>query len=203
MCGKNLSSETFSPLGVQRRYNYALQPMSKADFTQLVTADQPEAPAYFVYDAMLNRRERSTLDEALEREHKPLTLDIVLRLMNTGAQAIDVREPADFAGAHLAGSLNIGLVGSYATWAGTLLDPNKPIVLIAEPGTEQEAAMRLGRIGFDNVEGYLDGGMQALEHRPDLVQRIERMAAPTLAEQLAESISPVVLDVRTEREWAG
>lgn len=201
MCGKNLSSDTFSPLGTQRRYNYALQPMSKAAFTKLVTADQPEAPAYFLYDAMLNRRERATLDTALEREHQPLSLDYVLRLMNTGAQAIDVREPADFAGAHLAGSLNIGLVGSYATWAGTLLDPGTPLVLVAEPGTEQEAAMRLGRIGFDQVAGYLDGGMQALESRPDLVLRVERMTTPTLAEQLAEADPPVILDVRTEREW--
>ena len=201
MCGKNLSSDTFSPLGVQRRYNYALQPMSKADFTKLVTADQPEAPPYFIYDAMLNRRERSTLDETLAREHQPLTLDTVMQLMNTGAQVIDVREPADFAGAHLSGSLNISLVGSYATWAGTLLDPKKPVVLVAEPGTEQEASMRLGRIGFDNVEGYLDGGMQALEGRPELLQRIERMTAPTLAEQRTEAEPPVVLDVRTEREW--
>lgn len=121
--------------------------------------------------------------------------------MNTGAQVIDVREPADFAGAHLAGSLNISLAGRYATWAGTLLDPKKPVVLVAEPGTEQEAAMRLGRIGFDNVEGYLDGGMQALASRPELVQRIERMTAPTLAEHLTEAEPPVVLDVRTEREW--
>jgi rhodanese-related sulfurtransferase len=150
---------------------------------------------------MLNRRERPTLDATLEREHQPLTLERVLRLMHTGAQVIDVREPADFAGAHLAGSLNISLVGSYATWAGTLLDPKKPVVLVAEPGTEQEAAMRLGRIGFDNVEGYLDGGMQALESRPDLVQRIERITAPTLAERLAEADSPMILDVRTEREW--
>jgi rhodanese-related sulfurtransferase len=175
--------------------------MSKAAFTQLVTADQPEVPAYFIYDAMLNRRERPTLDETLEREHQPLPLDRILRLMNTGAQVIDVREPADFAGAHLAGSLNISLVGSYATWAGTLLDPTQPVILVAEPGTEQEAAMRLGRIGFDNVEGYLDGGMQALESRPDLVQRLERITAPTLAERLTETDPPVILDVRTEREW--
>ncbi|MDH3601878.1 MAG: rhodanese-like domain-containing protein, partial [Candidatus Tectomicrobia bacterium] len=160
-----------------------------------------EAPAYFVYDAMLNRRERATLETTLEREHNPMTLDDVLRQMNAGAQVIDIREPADFAGAHLTGSLNISLIGSYATWAGTLLDPKQPVVLVAEPGQEEEGAMRLGRIGFDNVAGYLDGGMQALEARPDLVRRIERITAPTLAEQLREAEPPVVLDVRTEREW--
>jgi rhodanese-related sulfurtransferase/glyoxylase-like metal-dependent hydrolase (beta-lactamase superfamily II) len=203
MCGRNLSTETVASLGNQRRYNYALQPMSKADFTKLVTADQPDAPAYFLYDAMLNRQERATLETTLEHEHHPMALDDVLRQMNAGAQVIDIREPADFAGAHLAGSLNISLVGSYATWAGTLLDPKQPVVLIAEPGQEREGAMRLGRIGFDNVVGYLDGGMQALESRPDLVRRVERITAPTLAEQLEDDEPPVVLDVRTEREWQG
>ena len=112
-----------------------------------------------------------------------------------------MRDPADFEGAHLAGSINIGLGGSYATWAGTLLERDKPIVLIAEPGRELEAATRLGRIGFDAVAGYLDGGMQALETHPELVRRTERLTVATLAEQLATAAPPVVLDVRTPREW--
>ena len=82
---------------------------------------------------------------------------------------LDVRDPADFAGAHLAGSVNIGLGGSYATWAGTVLDRERPLVIVADPGREQEAALRLGRIGFDNVAGFLDGGMQAVDARPDLL----------------------------------
>jgi glyoxylase-like metal-dependent hydrolase (beta-lactamase superfamily II)/rhodanese-related sulfurtransferase len=201
MCGRNLSTDTVSPLGVQKRYNYALQPMSKADFIRLVTADQPETPAYFAYDAVLNRRERPTLEQALARELQPLALDEVQCLLQTGAQVLDVRDPADFEGAHLAGSINIGLGGSYATWAGTLLERDKPIVLIAEPGRELEAATRLGRIGFDAVAGYLDGGMQALETHPDLVRRTERLTVATLAEQLATTAPPLLLDVRTTREW--
>ena len=203
MCGKNLSTDTFSPLGVQRRYNYALQPMRKEEFIRLVTADQPEAPAYFAYDAMLNRREHQTLDQALQRELTPLSLDAVLRLQNSGALLLDVRDPADFEGSHVSGSTSIGLGGSYATWAGTVLQREKPIVIIAEPGRETEAALRLGRIGFDYVAGYLEGGMQALTTRPDLLRRTERITAATLAEQLAEPLPPVVLDVRTPREWAG
>ena len=140
------------------RYNYALQPMSKAAFVNLVAANQPETPKYFAYDAMLNRQERSTLDTTLERELTPLTLDEVLRRLHSGAQVVDVRDIADVAGAHLAGSLTISLSGAYATWAGSLLDHEKPIVIVAEPGREYEAAMRLGRIGYDNVTGYLDGG---------------------------------------------
>lgn len=201
LCGRNLSTDTVSTMGVQRRYNYALQPMSKDAFIHLVTADQPEAPAYFAYDAMLNRRERPTLEQALARELTPLSPEAVLRLRNAGAQVVDVRDMADFAGAHLHGSLNISLSGAYATWAGTLLDREKPIVLLAEPGREHEAALRLGRIGLDHVAGYLDGGMQALAARPDLVGRTERITAPTLAEQLVEADPPLVLDVRTEHEW--
>lgn len=201
LCGKNLSTDTVSTLGEQRRYNYALQPMTKEEFVRIVTADQPDSPAYFTYDAVLNTKERPTLERTLEAVLRPLGLDEALSLRDEGAQVVDVRDPADFAGAHLAGSVNIGLGGSYATWAGTLLEPDRPIVIVADPGREEEAATRLGRIGFDRVAGYLEDGMQALEARPDLVRRVERITAPTLAEQLAGGEAPLVLDVRSEREW--
>jgi DMSO/TMAO reductase YedYZ molybdopterin-dependent catalytic subunit/rhodanese-related sulfurtransferase/glyoxylase-like metal-dependent hydrolase (beta-lactamase superfamily II) len=201
LCGKNLSSDTVSTIGVQRRYNYALQPMSREEFVRVVTAEQPEPPAYFSYDAALNTKERPTLEQALAHELRPLTLGEALALTSEGAVVLDTRDPADFAGAHLAGSLNIGLGGSYATWAGTILDRERPLVVIADLGRETEAAMRLGRIGFDNVAGFLDGGMQALDPRPDLLARTERITAVTLAEQLARSDPPLVLDVRAEHEW--
>jgi hydroxyacylglutathione hydrolase len=196
MCGKHLSTDTFSTLGVQRRFNYALQPMSKEAFITLVTADQPEAPAYFAYDAMLNRRERPTLTDTLQHELVPLTLDNVLRQMNTGAQVVDVRHAEAFETAYLAGSMHIGLVGSFATWAGTMLSQDTPLILIAEPGREAEAAMRLGRIGFDRVVGYLEGGAPALRARPDLVRRITRITATELAAELGGTQPPLVLDVR-------
>ena len=137
----------------------------------------------------------------LTRALHPLTLDDVLRLMNAGAQVADVREPADFGGAHLRGSVNISLRGSFATWAGTILPRQQPIVLVAEPGCKEEAAVRLGRIGYDHVAGYLDGGMQVLATRPDLVGRTERITAATVAELLAAPQPPFVLDVRTVKEW--
>ncbi len=199
-CGKNLSTDTVSTMGVQRRYNYALQPMTKEAFIRVVLVDQPDPPPYFTYDAVLNTKERPTLEETLEREMKPLPLGEALRLKAGGAQLLDVRDPADFEGAHLAGSLNVGLGGKFATWAGTILDGERPIVIIADPGHEEEAAMRLGRIGFDRVAGYLAGGMQAVEARPDLVRRTERVTAATLAERLTWPDPPVVLDVRTDRE---
>jgi rhodanese-related sulfurtransferase/glyoxylase-like metal-dependent hydrolase (beta-lactamase superfamily II) len=201
LCGKNLSSDTVSTLGEQRRLNYALKPMTKEDFIRLVTADQPDAPPYFTYDAILNTRERATLDANLGQVLKPIELGEVLALGDRGAQLIDVREPADFAKGHLAGSLNIGLGGQYATWAGTLLDRAKPIVIIAEPGREQEAALRLGRIGFDHVRGYLRGGMEALADRPDLVWPTERIGVLIALEELESPAAPVVLDVRNPGEW--
>jgi hydroxyacylglutathione hydrolase len=221
LCGKSLGSENFSSIGVQRRVNYALQPMSREEFVNLVLADQPDAPPYFTYDAVLNTKERLTLDQALAASLKPLTLEAVLRLRNEGAQVLDVRDPAYFEAGHLAGALNIGLGGQYATWAGTVLDRERPIVVIAEPGREYEAQVRLGRIGFDRVAGYLDGGMQAMAGRPELLARLERLAPEALVEELAlpalahraaaaagasasagsEIEHPVILDVRSPREW--
>jgi rhodanese-related sulfurtransferase len=201
LCGKQLSSDTVSSLGDQRRLNYALQPMSKEKFIRLVTADQPDAPAYFTYDAILNTRERATLNESLELALRPVDLDEVLRMADAGAQMLDVREATEYATGHLAGSINIGLGGQYATWAGTVLHRSKPIVIIAEPGREQEAALRLGRIGFDHVNGYLHGGMEALAGRPDLVRPTERMSAQMVEAELASADPPLVLDVRSPAEW--
>jgi hydroxyacylglutathione hydrolase len=202
LCGKAISKETVSTLGEQRRLNYALQPMSKEAFIQLVTADQPLAPSYFTYDAQLNSRERSTLPEALARERKPLTLDEALAQQRAGAQMLDTREAAQFASGHLAGSINIGLVGQYATWAGTVLEPQKPIVVIADPGQESESALRLGRIGLDTVIGYLDGGFRSVDARPELIVRTERITPELAAERLTGVPRPMLVDVRTPAERA-
>jgi hydroxyacylglutathione hydrolase len=200
LCGKAISKETVSTLGEQRRSNYALQPMSKEAFIQVVTADQPEAPAYFNYDAVLNSQERPTLDQALAREMNPLTLDALLELQAAGAQVLDTRDAAEFASAHLAGSINIGLIGQYATWAGTVLDRRNPIVIIADPGRENESAIRLGRIGFDDVAGYLQDGLQALESRPELIAFTERLSAAFAARLLSSAQPPLAIDVRALRE---
>ena len=200
LCGKQLSKETVSTLGEQRRVNYALQPMSESDFVSLVTADQPDAPSYFTYDAVLNTKERRTLDAVLEDQLKPLKADVVLALQSKGAQVLDVRDPAEYARAHLVGSLNIALNGNYATWAGTILDKDKPIVIVAEPSREAEAAMRLGRIGFDSVVGYLQDGITALEAAPELMTGTDRRRPAEVHELLASPAPPFVLDVRNPKE---
>jgi rhodanese-related sulfurtransferase len=118
-----------------------------------------------------------------------------------GAQLLDVRDAIDFEGAHLAGSLNIGIQGKYATWSGTMLNRAKPIVVVADPGREEEAIVRLGRIGFDEVKGFLKGGLDRLGSRPDLIGRIERITAVALAELRTSAEPPVIVDVRSEKEW--
>ena len=200
LCGKAISKETVSTIGEQRRSNYALQPMSQAAFIELVTADQPDAPPYFTYDAVLNSRERPTLDQALARELRPLTIDQLLEEQARGAQVLDTRESAAFAAAHLAGSINIALIGQYATWAGTILSRDVPIVLVADPGTEMESALRLGRIGFDHVAGFLAGGLASASLGPGRITATPRIGADVAALRLRSSTPPVLVDVRTATE---
>jgi glyoxylase-like metal-dependent hydrolase (beta-lactamase superfamily II) len=203
LCGRSLGSETFSTIGEQRQLNYALQPMGRDEFVQMITADQPDAPAYFTYDAVLNAKERPTLPESLERELRPLTLGEVLERQTDGAEVLDTRPAEQFEAAHLTGSVNVGLDGRYATWVGTIIDSDTPIVIVADPGREHESMVRLGRIGFDEVVGFLQGGMSALADRPELISKVERLAPSALAERLADPDPPVLLDVRNESEAAG
>lgn len=202
LCGKSLGKENSSTIGEQRRFNYALQPMTKAEFTRIVTADQPEAPAYFLHDAILNRKERQTLDTHLARALEALPLARVLELRDQGAVVVDVRSAADYEGAHLLGSLNVGLEGKFATWAGSLIPADARIVIVAEPGTEEEAAMRLGRIGLDGVVGFLKGGMGALASHPEVVGTSRRITAQALADVLRHPDAPLLVDVRSEKEFA-
>jgi hydroxyacylglutathione hydrolase len=199
LCGKAISKETVSTIGEQRQANYALQPMTKDAFVELVTADQPDAPPYFTYDAVLNSKERPTLDETLARELNPMTLDQVLALQSDGGQLLDTRDPVEFAAAHLQGSINIGLGGQYATWAGTILSRERPIVIIADPGREGESAVRLGRIGFDHVVGYLKDGLHSIGSRTDLTATTERVSAPVAADRVAHD-EAILVDVRAPGE---
>lgn len=201
-CGKNLSSETVSTMGAQRRTNYALGDLSRDEFVDLLCADQPPAPAYFAYDAELNRRERPTLRRSLALALRPLRLRELLALAEEDASIVDTRDPDDYAEEHLTGSLSIGLGGRYASWAGTLLPCDRPIALVCDPGREHEAATRLGRIGFDHVVGYLDGGARALAARPDRTRSVRRLSSSELAARLADGPSALLLDVRGPGEFA-
>ncbi len=202
-CGKSLSSAASAPLGEERASNYALQPMSKVEFIQKVTEGQGSPPRYFAHDARLNKVEHPTLDETLEAGLQPLSSEELVRLKNQGVQVLDARDPEDYAAFHFRGSVNVGLGGKFASWCGAVLTPNLPIALIATPGSEREAALRLGRIGFDSVAGYLEGGADALRGQPELTNRIERIDPEELRARLASDTPPRLLDVRGPGEVAG
>ena len=200
-CGKNLSTETVSTIGSERTRNAALRPMSKDEFVRIIAMDRPETPAYFRHDADLNRQEHPTLEATLGVELKPLALSTVIFAQRAGAQILDTRDPADFAAGHLMGSTNIGLDGRFASWAGTLLSAARPIVLVTAPGRERETAMHLGRVGFENIVGFLAGGITAVRRHGTVVQHPVRLTAVELRERLAGEPAPALIDVRAEAEW--
>lgn len=200
-CGKNMSDERVSTIGEQKLYNYALKARTRDEFIRLVTEGQSEAPAYFAHDADMNRRERGTLDASL-KTLKRLSAAEAESALKAGAQLLDTRDPADFAGGHWHGALNIGIDGKYANWAGSVIDKEREIVVIAEPGREAEAVTRLARVGLDKIAGVLEKSMAALISRPELVARTPRLTARTLAERLSGQEAPVVVDVRTDAERA-
>lgn len=200
MCGRQLGSEFVSTIGEQKAYNYALQPMSRSEFKTLVTADQPKAPKYFTHDSLLNRKDRESLDKTVNAAMLPIDLAEVITLRDNGAQFLDVRDSATFAAAHLRGSINIGLNGQFATWCGTLLETDLPIVVIGDLDQIEEAVTRLGRIGFDQVKGYLEHGPKALGPRPDVVGRVDRVTVRALADESAVEEFQVI-DVRSNTEW--
>ncbi|MGH9037366.1 MAG: rhodanese-like domain-containing protein, partial [Acidimicrobiia bacterium] len=195
-CGKNLSTATVSTIGEQRVANYALVLPDEDAFVAAVTADQPAAPAYFGYDAARNKENRPLLDET---PAAPLPLDEVRRLQAAGATVLDTREPADFAAGHLAGSINVGLSGRYAEYAGSALDPDVDVVLVTDPGHEAEAKTRLARIGFDRVVGHLAEPAAALTATPEAARQASRLDVDQLAEARAE-VDPVLVDVRNPGE---
>lgn len=201
MCGKNIGKETFTTIGDQRKFNYALQIGDRNDFIKSVCSEQPEAPRYFSYNASLNQREHATLQEHLPRALTPLSAEKILEMQKSGACILDSRNPSEFARGHLRGSINIGLGGNYASWAGTVLDYEKQILLVASTGKELEAATRLSRIGYDNVTGYLEGGPAAFAALEGAISKMERVSAQQLATSLKSEQPPLVLDVRTDSEW--
>jgi glyoxylase-like metal-dependent hydrolase (beta-lactamase superfamily II)/rhodanese-related sulfurtransferase len=198
-CGKNLSKDTCSTLGAQRASNYMLRPMSRASFVEQLTQGQPPAPRYFGYDAQLNKQKRETLDANLGRALRPMKLEELLAHQRAGGLVLDTRHSDEFALAHLAGSVSIGLWGKYANWAGALLDPQQPIALITAPGAEHESAMRLGRIGFDRVAGFLEGGFATLAGRKELLASFERIEPHEMFARL-QTGSVALLDVRNPGE---
>ena len=200
-CGKNLSTDTWSTMGEQRSTNYALAPMSKADFIDVVTTGQTAPPAYFQFDAVLNREIRPLLDESVPPA--PLEMPGARAAIDDGAVVLDTRDPVEFATGHLRGSINIGLAGRYAEFAGGIIDPGDSIILVCEPGTELESKVRLARIGFDNVIGHLVDPARAFSENADDVVRSSRVDVAGLESALANVPGVQLVDVRQPGETEG
>ena len=197
-CGKNLSTDLWSTMGEQKATNYALRAPDKATFMELVTEGQPPAPSYFVYDAILNRKDRDLLDET--KMPTAMTYEQVRDAMEAGAVLVDGRNPEEFALGHLRGAVNIGREGRYAEFAGSVLPSDVDIVLFTEPGQELEGKTRLARIGFDRVIGYLDRPFEAmLDHRDD-VRIASRLTAKAFDQRAAELTDLQIVDVRNPGE---
>lgn len=199
-CGKNLSTETVSTIGEQRRTNYALAPMSEDAFVEAVTQGQSAAPLYFSFAANRNRELRDLLTE--DADVPSLTISEVLAHQHEGAVVIDAREDMAFAAGHLRGSVNVGLGGRFAEYAGEIMPPQTPIVLVAPPGHEAEAKIRLARIGFDRVLGALEHPVDTFVAHPELVEPLSRLSADSLAERIRTVPDLVVVDVRNPGEVA-
>lgn len=200
LCGKNISSETSSTIGQQRRFNYALAPMSREEFVRLVTTDLPEAPEYFARDAALNRQGAGNLAELpVPRGLSPVQVE---EMIATGAVILDTRPAAQYGTGHVPGSIHIGLSGQFASWTGTLLSPETPIVLVAENDDRiAEARMRLARVGLENVTGYLSGGILAWHDSGRPLARTEQISVDELARRLEAQEVEQLLDVRRIGEW--
>ena len=197
-CGRNLSTETQSTIGAQRVENYAVQPMSVDEFVRRVTDGQPLAPGYFGYDANLNRRDRTLLDESATAS--PLSLEQVQAAMDSGAVVLDTRDAVDFAVGHLRSSINVGADGRFAEYAGSVVGHDTDVVLVTEAGGEHDARIRLGRIGYDHVIGHLEDPVRTFSEHPDVVTRSSRLSALQLAERRRDVPDLVVLDVRSPGE---
>ncbi len=199
-CGKNLSTETSSTMGEQRANNYALLAPNKKTFIDLVTEGQPPAPEYFVFDAMLNRKERPLLDESAS----PTALELgdFDTLVANGAIIVDGRDPEEFAQGHLSGSINVGLKGRYAEFAGSVVATDADIVLVVNDGFETEAKNRLARIGFDRVVGHLVHPLIVMADHPERVQRASRLTVGQFEDRRREIESLQVVDIRNPGEFA-
>lgn len=197
-CGKSMSDAVSSTIGEQRATNYALQPMSEDDFVEAVTQGQSVAPLYFAFAADANRRDRDLLDD--QEPPVALRLEDLDRCVRDGAVILDTRSPEAFASGHLAGSINVGLDGRYAEYAGDIARPGEPVVIVADAGRETEAKVRLARIGFDRVRGAITDVERVLADHPERSDRAHRLPVSDVAEWSAEDPAVQLLDIRNPGE---
>ena len=201
-CGKNLGPDTYSTLGEERQTNYALKPQSKEEFVRIVTEGLITAPQYFSINARINKEGYESLDGVMESALLPLSLETFKDLMkNDDTIILDTRNSTVFTEGFVPGSISIGLDGRFAEWAGSLLPFDKPIVLVTEPGKEKESAIRLARVGFDQMTGYLNGGFETWKAAGEIVDLVINVEADEMVMDLRFDPKLQVVDVRRETEY--
>ncbi|HMV14985.1 MAG TPA: MBL fold metallo-hydrolase [Chitinophagales bacterium] len=203
-CGKNMSKETSDTLGNQKKTNYALNPsLTKEEFIKQVLDGLVAPPSYFPKNVLLNITGYDSIEKVIDRGTRALTPDEFEAIANeTNALLLDTRSPSEFNKAFIPNSINIGIDGSFAVWVGTLVsDIKQAILLITEPGREEEVITRLSRVGYDNTIGYLDGGIAAWQRVAKETDSITSITADELAQLQSENPALSILDVRKKSEY--
>lgn len=201
-CGKNLGAETYSTIGDQKQTNYALQPQSKEDFIKAVTEGLAAPPQYFPINAKINKEGYESLEALMKKALRPLSIPD-FREKSKGDEVIilDTRNSAEFTQGFVPGSVSIGLDGRFAEWAGSLLPFDKPLILVTEPGKEKETIVRLARVGFEKMEGYLEGSYEAWLAAGEKIDMIIDVEADELAMDIPFDPNLIIVDVRKEPEF--
>ncbi len=201
-CGKNLGPDTFSTIGEQKKTNYALQQQSKETFIKAVTTGLGIAPRYFAINAKINMEGYQSLDIVKHKGLTPLTVSDIKGLMQENMLILDTRHADFFTKGFIPGSIFVGLEGRFAEWAGSLLSFEQPMILVTEPGKEEETVIRLSRVGFDKMQGFLSGGFEAWVNAGEPVDLIIDVEADELALDIPHDPNLLVVDVRRETEFA-
>jgi len=201
-CGKNLGPETQSTIGIEKQTNYALQPQTREEFVKAVTQGLEEAPAYFSINAKINKEGYENLDEVKEKGLKPLSVKEFKAKADSGSVILDTRDGENFTNGFIPGSVSIGLDGRFAEWAGSLLSFKEPMILVTDEGKEEETLVRLARVGFENVEGYLQGGFEAWKKAGEKIDLIINVEPDELAMDIPFDKNLLVVDVRKYNEFA-
>lgn len=204
-CGKNMSKETVSTIGNQKETNYALrQNMTEDEFVKEVTDGLLPPPGYFGMNVEMNKKGYQSLDSVMEKGLRPLSPSAFELIADeSGALVLDTRAPGEFAKGFVPQSINIGLKGDFAPWVGAMIqDVKQPLLLVSDPGTEEETLIRLSRVGFDNVIGYLDGGFETWKNENLEIDSIDRISSEEFSQRV-DVKKDTVIDVRKESEFEG
>ena len=201
-CGKHISSRSSSTIGEERENNYALQPQTKEEFIKAVTTVLDEPPVYFSINAKINKEGYDSLEEIKRKGMTPLSVNAFKNKINENVIVVDTRKAPVFTQGFIPGSVSIGLEGRFAEWAGSILPFRHRLILVTEKDKEEETIVRLARVGFDKVEGYLKGGFEAWKKAGESIDMIIDVESDELAMDIKYDPNAVVVDVRTETEFA-